>query len=69
MSAQKEKHKAIIKGYFYACCPYCKSTLTQGKNGTDTFVKCPLCGDYIHVIIQNDSVLTKRKEHDIEASD
>lgn len=33
MANPKEKHKAITDGYFYACCPYCKTTLTQGKNG------------------------------------
>lgn len=62
MTNPKEKHKAITDGYFYACCPYCKTTLTQGKNGTDCFIRCPQCGQYIHIIINNDTVLTKQKE-------
>lgn len=62
MAAPKEEHRGVLEGYFYACCPYCRTTLTQGKNGTDTFIKCPQCGRYIHVIIQDDTVLTKLKE-------
>ena len=62
MSGTKEKHKAILEGYFYACCPYCKTTLLQGKNGTDCFVRCLTCSEYIHIKIENESVLTKRKE-------
>lgn len=62
MAVPKEEHRGVIEGYYYACCPYCRITLTQGKNGTDTFIKCPQCGRYIHVIIKDDSVLTKLKE-------
>lgn len=62
MTNPKEKHKAIIDGYFYACCPYCKTTLTQGKNGTDCFIRCPLCGEYIHIVVTDDTVITKKKE-------
>ncbi|MDE6867637.1 MAG: hypothetical protein K2J83_00630 [Clostridia bacterium] len=58
---QKEKHKSIIDGFFYACCLYCKTTLTQAKNGTEALIKCPLCGEYIHIVIKNDTVLTRRK--------
>lgn len=61
MTNPKEKHKAIIDGYFYACCHYCKTTLTQGKNGTDCFIRCPQCGQFVHIIIYNDTVLTKQK--------
>ncbi len=59
MKTQNEKHKSVTAGYFYACCPYCKTTLTQGKNGTDCFIKCPQCGQYIHIIIKDNMVLTK----------
>lgn len=62
MAAPKEKHRAIIEGYFYSCCPYCKNTLIQGKNGTDCFSRCPTCGEYIHIVIASDCVLTKKAE-------
>ncbi len=62
MTGFKEKHKAILEGYFYACCPYCKNTLIQGKNGTDCFSRCPTCGEYIRIFIDDDSVLTKKAE-------
>ncbi|MDE6471667.1 MAG: hypothetical protein K2L52_01435 [Clostridia bacterium] len=62
MATPKEEHRGVIEGYYYAYCPYCRMTLTQGKNGTDTFIKCPQCGRYIHVIIKDDTVLTKLKE-------
>lgn len=65
----KGKTQIYNQGIFLCLLPFCKTTLTQGKNGTDIFVKYPLCGDYIHIIIQNDSVLTKRKMYDNEASD
>ncbi len=55
MTAQKEKHRAILEGYFYACCPFCRLTLLQGRNATDCFVKCPQCGQYTHVIIKDDT--------------
>lgn len=61
MSPQRDKIKSIKDGYFYACCPYCKTTLTQGKNGTDTYSRCPTCNEYIHIVIKDDSVLTQRK--------
>lgn len=61
MSPLKEEHRGVIEGYFYACCPYCKTTLIQGKIGTDCFIKCPQCGKYIHIIIKDDSVLAKPK--------
>ena len=48
--ASKEKHKAIVEGYFYVCSPYCKTTLTHGTNGNDAFIKCPLCTEYVHRI-------------------
>ena len=62
MATPKEEHRGVIKGYFYACCPYCRTTIAQGKNGTDVFIKCPQCGRYIHALIENDTVLTKLKE-------
>lgn len=64
MAASKEEHRGVIKGYFYACCPYCRNTLTQGKNSMDCFIKCSQCGRYIHIIIDNDTVLTKLKDVD-----
>ena len=33
MAIHKEEHKSVIIGYFYACCPYCRNILTQGKSG------------------------------------
>ncbi|MDE6441754.1 MAG: hypothetical protein K2L12_03255 [Clostridia bacterium] len=61
MTTKKESHKTIIDGYFYACCPFCKTTLIHGRNGTDTYIKCPQCGDYLHVEIKDDTVMTERK--------
>lgn len=62
MEVAKEKHKAILDGYYYACCPFCKTTLTQGANGTDCHIKCPLCGEYIHVVIRDNTVITRKKD-------
>lgn len=62
MAIHKEKHKSVIIGYFYACCPYCRNILTQGKNGTDTFSRCSQCGRYIHIVVRNNSVFTEEKE-------
>lgn len=28
----------------------------------NAFIKCPLCGEYIHVVIIDDIVVTKRKK-------
>lgn len=55
-------NKVFLEGYFYACCPCCKSTLIQAKNGLDGFIKCGQCGKYIHIVIVNNSVHTKQKE-------
>lgn len=62
MAEQKKTHKAIMQGYYYACCPFCKTILTQGKNGTDSYNLCPTCGAYIRVTICNGKVLTQLKE-------
>lgn len=37
MAVPKEEQRGVIEGYFYACCPYCRTTLNQSKNGTDHF--------------------------------
>ena len=50
MAEPKKTHKAIMQGYYYACCPFCKTILTQGKNGTDSYNLCPTCGAYIRVM-------------------
>ena len=50
------------EGYFYGCCPYCKTPLTQGKNGTDSYNLCPTCGSYIQVIIEGKRVIVEPKE-------
>lgn len=65
MTGQKKKYKYFIEGYFYGCCPFCKTPLTQGRNGTDSYNLCPTCGQYIHVLIKNNKVLVELKE-DIE---
>jgi len=62
ISGPKKKHKTIMEGYFYACCPYCKTPLTQGKSGTDSYNLCPTCAAYIHVQIKNNKVLVEPKE-------
>jgi len=62
MSIPKDDHRAGMEGYLYAACPYCRMTLLQGKNGTDTFIKCSQCGRFIHVLIQDDAVIVKPKE-------
>lgn len=49
----QKKHNAIIEDYFYACCPFCKTPLTQGKSGTDSFNLCPTCAAYLHVLNAN----------------
>ena len=46
MVTSKEKYKSITDGYFYACSPYCKTILTQGKNGTDTYSRYSTCNEY-----------------------
>ncbi len=61
METQKEKAQTKTEEYWYACCPYCRNTLTQGKNGTDIIIKCTQCGQYLHVVIRDDSVMTERK--------
>ena len=61
MSELREKHKSVIEGYYYACCPHRKMTLVHGKNGTDTFIKCSKCGNFLHVEIKDDTVLVERK--------
>ena len=61
MATPKEEHRGVIEGYFYAACPFCRTTLTQGQNGTNCFIKCPQCGRYIHIIIKDDSWLPNRK--------
>lgn len=40
--------KEIKETYFYACCPYCNTTLIQAKNGMDSYIKCPKCDNYIY---------------------
>ncbi len=62
MTGPKKKVKAITDGYFYGCCPYCKTPLTQGKNGTDSYNLCPTCGAYIRVIIEGKRVTVEPKE-------
>lgn len=47
MVTSKEKYKSITNGYFYACSPYCKTILTQGKNGTDTYSRYSTCNEYM----------------------
>ncbi len=47
--------------YFYACCPNCKAVLIQAKNGLEGYTKCSKCGEYIHIVIRNDTVTTKIK--------
>lgn len=47
MVTSKEKYKSITDGYFYACSPYCKTILTQGKNGTDTYSRYSTCNEYM----------------------
>lgn len=56
MEEQKEEHR------YYACCPKCKHVLMQGKNGSDCYIKCMQCGSIIHIIVKEDSVITKEKE-------
>lgn len=53
--------KEIKETYFYACCPYCNTTLIQAKNGMDSYIKCPKCDNYIHIIIRNGTVVIKTK--------
>lgn len=48
-------------GYLFACCPKCRTTLVQAKNGMNGFIRCPQCGTHIHVIIKNGIVMIKRK--------
>lgn len=62
MTSSKDEHRGVINEYFYACCLRCRTTLIQGKNGTDCFIKCPQCGQFVHIIINDDTVLTKHKE-------
>ena len=62
MAGPNKKVKAIKEGYFYGCCPYCKTPLTQGKNGTDSYNLCPTCGSYIQVIIEGKRVIVEPKE-------
>ena len=47
--------------YFYACCLICRTTLIQAKNGLDGFIRCPQCGNFISVKIEDDIVTIKRK--------
>ena len=47
--------------YFYACCPNCKSVLIQAKNGLEGYTKCSKCGEYIHIVIRNDTVTQKSR--------
>lgn len=61
MSGPKKKHNAIIEDYFYACCPFCKTPLTQGKSGTDSFNLCPTCAAYLHVLIEGKRVIVEPK--------
>ena len=64
MARPKKKVKAYIDGYFYGCCPYCKTPLTQGKDGTDSYNLCPCCGTYIRVTIEGNKVIVEPKEDD-----
>lgn len=61
MVTSKEKYKSITDGYFYACSPYCKTILTQGKNGTDNthseqHSKQECCLSYIFICRYNAGV-------------
>ncbi len=66
MTTPKERHRAIIEGYFYACCPFCKNTLMQGKNGTDCILRCSTCGDFIKVIVTEDTVTTQQAKERVK---
>ena len=47
--------------FLYACCPHCKTVLIQAQNGLEGYTKCSKCGEYIHIVIRNDTVTTKIK--------
>lgn len=47
-----KEHRRVIDEYYYACCPYCRMTIAQGKNGTDVFIKCPQCGRSFYALVK-----------------
>lgn len=58
---QTEKDEKKTEDYFFACCLICRTTLVQAKNGMDGYIRCPQCGTYIHIKIENNIVTIKRK--------
>lgn len=62
MSAYKEDKKKIADtDCYYGCCPICNLILVQAKDGMNGFIKCPRCANYIQIVIQDGTVITKKK--------
>ncbi len=47
--------------HYFGCCPVCNLTLVQAKDGMSGYIKCPRCANYIQIVIQDGTVITKKK--------
>lgn len=62
MAANREDKKKFAESdCYFGCCPVCNLTLVQAKDGMNGFIKCPRCANYIQIVIQDGTVIIKKK--------